>query len=62
MIIMGVSVLGNLNNDDYSEDNMGMPFWRIVASAGIMAMTMGIVNFIAVRLSPVLCKKKVTVY
>lgn len=47
---MGVSVLGNLNNDDYSEDNMGMPFWRIVASAGIMAMTMGIVNFIAVRL------------
>jgi hypothetical protein len=51
MIIMGVSVLGNLNNDDYSEDNMGMPFWRIVASAGIMAMTMGIVNFIAVRFS-----------
>ncbi|KAF5014692.1 hypothetical protein F66182_14239 [Fusarium sp. NRRL 66182] len=47
MIIMGVSVLGNLNNDDYSEDNMGMPFWRIVASAGILAMTMGIVNFIA---------------
>lgn len=48
MIIMGVSVLGNLNNNDYSSDNMGMPFWRIVASAGILAMTMGIVNFIAV--------------
>ncbi|KAL3709985.1 hypothetical protein TMatcc_003777 [Talaromyces marneffei ATCC 18224] len=47
MIIMGVSALGNLNNDDYNEDNMGMPFWRIVASAGIMAMTMGIVNFMA---------------
>lgn len=47
MVIMGVSVLGNLNNDDYSADKMGMPFWRIVASAGIMAMTMGIVNFIA---------------
>ncbi|EED23710.1 conserved hypothetical protein [Talaromyces stipitatus ATCC 10500] len=47
MLIMGVSVLGNLNNDDYSQDHMGMPFWRIVASAGILAMTMGIVNFIA---------------
>lgn len=51
MIILGVSVLGNLNNDDYSGDNMGMPFWRVVASAGILAMTMGIVNFIAVCLS-----------
>lgn len=44
-------MLGNLNNDDYSGDNMGMPFWRVVASAGILAMTMGIVNFIAVCLS-----------
>ncbi|OKL59250.1 hypothetical protein UA08_05731 [Talaromyces atroroseus] len=47
MIVMGVSLLGNLNNNDYSVDNMGLPSWRVVASAGIMAMTMGILNFMA---------------
>lgn len=47
MLIMGVSVLGNLNNDDYSASSLGMPFWRIVASGGIMAMTMGILNLMA---------------
>lgn len=51
MMIMGVSLLGNLNNNDYSVDAMGLPFWRIVASAGILAMTMGILNFMAVRIS-----------
>jgi hypothetical protein len=48
MIVLGVSVLGNLNNDDFDQKNLGLSMWRIVASAGILSMTMGIVNFIAV--------------
>ncbi|QKX56353.1 uncharacterized protein TRUGW13939_03454 [Talaromyces rugulosus] len=47
MIVLGVAVLGNLNNDDFSEKHLGLSMWRIVASAGILSMTMGIVNFIA---------------
>jgi hypothetical protein len=58
MMIMGVSLLGNLNNKDYSVDNMGMPAWRVVASAGIMAMTMGIFNFMAVRFPSPICTRQ----
>ncbi|KAH8697271.1 hypothetical protein BGW36DRAFT_378347 [Talaromyces proteolyticus] len=47
MVVLGVSVVGNLNNNDYSEKELGMSFWQVVASAGILSMTMGIVNFIA---------------
>ncbi|KAL1965119.1 hypothetical protein VTN77DRAFT_6032 [Rasamsonia byssochlamydoides] len=46
MIILGVSVLGDLNNKATSQKDMGLAFWRIVASAGILAMVMGVVNFV----------------
>lgn len=48
MIVLGVSVVGNLNNESFSHEALGMAFWRIIASAGILSMTMGIVNFGAV--------------
>lgn len=49
MIILGVSVLGDLNRKATSQESLGLAFWRIVASAGILAMVMGVVNFPVVR-------------
>jgi hypothetical protein len=50
MVVLGVSVLGDLNNEKFSQESMGLAFWRIVASAGFLAMIMGVVNFVVVRL------------
>lgn len=49
MIILGVSVLGDLNRKATSQESLGLAFWRIVASAGILAMVMGLINFPVVR-------------
>lgn len=51
MLILGVSVLGNLNTPATSQEELGLAFWRIILSAGILAMVMSVVNIIAV--SPV---------
>ena len=50
MIILGVSVLGDLNNQARSQEAIGMAFWRIILSAGILSMIMGVVNLISVSL------------
>ncbi|KAL1977964.1 hypothetical protein VTN31DRAFT_823 [Thermomyces dupontii] len=47
MIVLGCSVLGYLNNEAYSEKALDTPFWRIIASAGLLSMTAGILNFFA---------------
>lgn len=48
MMILGVAVMGNLNTGAMSQKNIGMDFWRIVISAGVLAMVMSIVNVLAV--------------
>ncbi|KAJ5683248.1 hypothetical protein N7462_006413 [Penicillium macrosclerotiorum] len=47
MMILGVSVLGNLNMAAMSQKSLGMSFWQIVISAGILAMVMSVVNLLA---------------
>ncbi|KAL4889696.1 hypothetical protein BDV59DRAFT_210122 [Aspergillus ambiguus] len=46
MMIMGVGVLGNLNTPATSQEKLGLAFWRIVLSAGILSMVMSVVNLI----------------
>ncbi|KAF4313624.1 hypothetical protein GTA08_BOTSDO01162 [Botryosphaeria dothidea] len=47
MILLGVNTLGNLNKDATSADHLGMPFWSVVISSGIIILVLGFVNIIA---------------
>jgi hypothetical protein len=44
MILIGVSILGNLNKAATSEKSLGLTFWRIVISSGIIVTILGFVN------------------
>lgn len=44
MIAIGTEVLGNLNKPQNSQAVLGMPFWRIVISSGILIMIFGVFN------------------
>lgn len=48
MMILGVGVLGNLNTKATSQESLGLAFWRIILSAGILAMVMSAINVISV--------------
>lgn len=48
MMILGVATLGNLNAPTMSQDDLGLAFWRIVISAGVLGMVMSLVNLLAV--------------
>ena len=48
MMILGIATLGNLNIAVLSQKSLGLAFWRIVISAGILAMVMSMVNILAV--------------
>ena len=47
-VILGVEVLGNLNTKATSQESLGLPFWRLILSAGILAMIMSVVNIASV--------------
>ncbi|KAJ5570417.1 uncharacterized protein N7459_009847 [Penicillium hispanicum] len=47
MMILGVSGLGNLNTEAMSQKSLSLAFWRIVISAGILAMVMSVINIVA---------------
>jgi len=47
MIIIGTSVLGNLNKEATSEDSLGKSMWQTVISSGIVTCILGIVNIFA---------------
>ena len=51
MLVLGNSLLAYLNKASTSQESLGMPFWRIVISAGIVAMVMGVINIFAVSAS-----------
>ncbi|KAI1935404.1 hypothetical protein LOZ66_005291 [Ophidiomyces ophidiicola] len=46
MIIIGVSTLGNLNKEATSQESLGLAFWRIVISSGIVVIIMGAINIV----------------
>jgi hypothetical protein len=48
MVIVGVSILGNLNKTATSQSALGMSFWQIVIASGILTMIMGFANIVAV--------------
>jgi hypothetical protein len=48
MVILGVSILGNLNKEATSQESLGLAFWRIVISSGIVVLVIGVVNIFAV--------------
>lgn len=48
MVVLGINVLGNLNKPDGSQKNLGMAFWRIVISSGILIFILGWFNLLAV--------------
>lgn len=52
MMILGVAVLGNLNTEAMSQELIGLAFWRIIISAGILAMVVSLVNILAVSQIP----------
>lgn len=54
MIVVGVSILGNLNKEATSQESLGLPFWRIVISSGIIAVVLGVVNIVVVSPFPLL--------
>ncbi|EON68861.1 hypothetical protein W97_08119 [Coniosporium apollinis CBS 100218] len=47
MVVLGVNVLGHLNKESLSQENMGLAFWRIVLAAGVLAFIIGLFNVIA---------------
>lgn len=56
MLILGVSTLGNLNTKAMTQETIGMAFWRIIISAGVLAMVVSVLNVLAVSKSkPPIC-------
>lgn len=51
MFMLGAGVLGNLNKTHMGQEALGMTFWRIVISAGILSLVMSVINLVAVRFS-----------
>jgi hypothetical protein len=47
MVIMGCHILGNLNRPATSIDNIGLPLWRLILAAGILAITFGFFNIVS---------------
>lgn len=48
MIVLGVNMLGNLNKEATSQESLGLAFWRIVISSGILVFILGWLNLVAV--------------
>lgn len=51
MVVLGVSTLGNLNKEATSQESLGLAFWRIVISSGIVIIIIGVINVVVVCLS-----------
>lgn len=47
MIIVGVSILGNLNKKATSQESLGTHYWSIVIASGILSLILGVVNVFA---------------
>ncbi|KAL2041177.1 hypothetical protein N7G274_006121 [Stereocaulon virgatum] len=47
MIILGVSILGNLNKTATSEKSLGSTFWQLTIASGILVLIFGVINIFA---------------
>jgi hypothetical protein len=50
MMVLGLNMLGNMNKQATSQSSLGMPFWRLLVAAGILAIVIGFFNVVAVSL------------
>lgn len=50
MLILGIGALGDLNTKATSQEELGLTFWRIIISAGILALVVSALNIVAVSL------------
>ncbi|KPM45744.1 hypothetical protein AK830_g736 [Neonectria ditissima] len=46
MTLIGCNILGKLNQPANASDEIGLPFWRLVLAAGVLAITFGILNIV----------------
>ncbi|TDZ65965.1 hypothetical protein CTRI78_v003333 [Colletotrichum trifolii] len=46
MVVMGCQVLGNITEDTYSQETIGLPLWRLILASGILVITFGFFNII----------------
>ncbi|KAL2816121.1 hypothetical protein BJX63DRAFT_147970 [Aspergillus granulosus] len=47
MLILGIGALGDLNTPATSQEELGLTFWRIIISAGILALVVSVINVVA---------------
>ncbi|KAF2642378.1 hypothetical protein P280DRAFT_264089 [Massarina eburnea CBS 473.64] len=47
MMVLGLNMLGNMNKEATSQESLGMPFWRLLVAAGILAIIIGSFNIVA---------------
>ncbi|KAL4921118.1 hypothetical protein BDW62DRAFT_174974 [Aspergillus aurantiobrunneus] len=47
MLILGIGALGDLNTPATSQEELGLTFWRIIISAGILALVVSAINVAA---------------
>ncbi|RDW59349.1 uncharacterized protein DSM5745_11044 [Aspergillus mulundensis] len=47
MLILGIGALGDLNKPATSQEKLGLTFWRIIISAGILAIVVSVLNVAA---------------
>ncbi len=52
LVFLGNGVLGNMNKVATSQESLGLPFWRVVIAAGIIALVVGPINILAVSYPP----------
>ncbi|KAJ9651478.1 hypothetical protein H2198_009236 [Neophaeococcomyces mojaviensis] len=46
-ILLGNSLLANLNKENASQENIGLAFWRLIIGSGITIFVMGFLNILA---------------
>lgn len=46
LIMLGCQTLGTLNKEATSQENLGLPFWRVVIAGGILGFVLGFVNLV----------------
>jgi len=46
LVIIGCSIMGDLVKPAYSQENLGLPIWRLVIASAILSITFGISNML----------------
>lgn len=44
MVLLGISTLGELNNQSTRQKEIGLPFWKLILGAGVVSIVIGTLN------------------